>query len=119
MFGVQTVMPAWHGLAGTHVVPAAHAAQFPLWQTMPAPHTVPFGWLPDSMQTGAPVLQAVAPLLHGLPGTAQSLPAAQLVHMPPPLHTMSVPQAVPGVTLVLASMQVIAGEHVSVPLWHL
>src|SRR5262249_29760430 len=55
----------------------------------------------------------------GLPGTAQSLPATQALHRPLPLQTMSVPQAVPAATLVLASMQAIDGAHVSVPLWHL
>jgi hypothetical protein len=48
---------------------------------------VPFGWLPDWMQTGAPVLQAVIPLLHGLPGTAQSLPATQATQAPRPSQT--------------------------------
>ena len=29
MLGEQTVMPAWHGFAGTHAVPAEQAAQVP------------------------------------------------------------------------------------------
>src|SRR6185369_16221766 len=93
--------------------------QAPLWQTIPFPQTVPLGALPDSMQTGAPVLQAVIPLLHGLPGTAQSLPATHATQAPWPLQTRSVPHDVPAATLVLASVQEIDGEQVSVPLWHL
>jgi hypothetical protein len=68
------------------------------------------------MQTGAPVLQAVIPLLHGLPGTAQSLPATHATHAPWPLQTMSVPHVVPAATLVLASAHAIDGEQLSVPL---
>jgi hypothetical protein len=106
-------------LAGTQADPAEHGAQAPLPQTMLSPHAVPLGALPDSMQTGAPVLHAVVPLLHGLPGTTQSAPTMQAVHVPRPSQTMSVPHATPAATLVFASVQPIDGEQVSVPLWHL
>ena len=89
----------------------------PLLQTMLEPHGVPFGWLPDSMQTGVPVLQAIAPRLQGLPGTAQVMPATHAAQEPVALHTMSAPQMVPAATLVFASMQVgAAPEQTSVPL---
>ena len=74
MLGAQTVMPAWHGFAGTQAAPAEQAAQFPPWQTMFAPQTVPGATSPDSMQTSVPVLHAIVPLRHGLPGTTQSMP---------------------------------------------
>ena len=106
-------------MAGWQADPAEHAAHEPFWQTIPAPHTVPLGAFPASMQTGAPVLHAVVPLLHGLPGTAQSLPAAHVAQAPRPSQTIPVPHAVPAATLVLASMQPTDGEQTSVPLWHL
>lgn len=74
MFGEQTVMPAWHGFAGTQTVPAEQPAQLPIWHTMLAPQMVPLATSPDSMQTGVPVLQAIVPLRQGLPGTTQSMP---------------------------------------------
>jgi hypothetical protein len=116
MLGEQTVMPPWHGFAGWHADPAEQAAQLPLLQTMPLPHTVPLGWLPDSMQTTRPVLHATVPLLHGLPGTEQSMPAMHEAQVPLPSHTMSVPHDVPAATLVLASMQAIDGMQTWVPL---
>jgi hypothetical protein len=119
MLGEQTVMPPWHGLAGWQADPAEHGMQAPPWQTFPAPQTVPFGWLPDSTQTDAPVLHVVVPLLHGLPGTAQSAPAMHATQAPRPSHTWSVPQAAPAATFVFASMHEIEGEQTWVPLWHL
>ena len=87
---------------------------------MSVPHTVPLGALPDSMQTGAPVLQAIVPRLHGLPGGVQLVPATQAVHTPLALQTMSVPHDVPAATLVPLSLHTgAAPEQESVPLWHL
>ena len=115
--GAQTVTPAWHGLVGWQSVPTEHAAQAPLAQTMSEPHGVPFGWLPASMQTGVPVLQAIVPRLQGLPGTLQVMPATHAPQAPFALQTMSAPQLVPAATLVFASMQVgAAPEQTSFPL---
>jgi hypothetical protein len=120
MLGEQTVMPAWHAFAGTQDVPAEHMSQLPPLQTMLAPQGVPLGALPDSTQTGAPVLHVICPLLHGLPGTGHSMPCMHPVQLPLALQTMSVPQEVPAATFVFASMQVGADPlQFSVPLWHL
>jgi hypothetical protein len=119
MFGEQTVMPAWHGFAGTQAVPAEHAAQLPAAHTMLAPHMVPLGASADSMQTGVPVLQAMVPLRQGLPGTTQSIPCTHAAQLPP-LQTMSVPHDVPTATFVPVSVHVGAEpEQTSAPVWHL
>ena len=57
------------------------------------PHDVPFARLPFSVQTGAPVVQTVDPVRHGLVGV-QVLPAVQAAHVPL-LQTMFVPHDVP------------------------
>jgi hypothetical protein len=38
--------------------------------------------LSDSVQTGAPVVQTIIPVRHGLPLTEQLLPAAQVAQLP-------------------------------------
>ena len=120
MLGEQTVMPAWHGFAGTQIVPAEQVAQLPAWQTMFAPQTLPLATSPDSMQTGVPVLQAMVPLRQGLPGTTQSMPCTQAAQAPVALQTMSVPQDVPAATFVFVSVHDgAAPEQTSVPVWHL
>ena len=92
----------------------------PPWQTMSVPQTAPLGALPDSMQTGAPVLQAMVPRLHGFPGGVQIVPATQAAQAPPALQTMSVPHEVPAATLVPLSMHAGAVPvQTSVPVWHL
>ena len=83
---------------------------------MPVPQTVPFGWSAVSMQTGVPVLQAIVPLRHGLPGTAQSMPWTQAPHVPVALQTMSVPQEVPAPTFAFVSVHDgAAPEQTSIP----
>ena len=120
MLGEQTVMPAWHGFAGTQLEPAEQVAQLPAWQTMFAPQALPFATSPDSMQTGVPVLQAMVPLRQGLPGTTQSMPCTQAPQAPVALQTMSVPHDVPAVTFVLVSVHDgAAPEQTSAPVWHL
>ena len=120
MLGVQTVMPAWQGFAGTQIEPAEHAAQLPALHTMFAPQTVPFATSADSMQTGVPVLHAIVPLRHGLPGTTQSIPWTQAPHAPVALQTMSVPHDVPAATFVPLSVHDgAAPEQTSEPVWHL
>jgi hypothetical protein len=101
----QVNVPLWHGFVGVQAVPAAQATHEPLPQTMPAPQVVPFGLLPESMQTAVPVLQEVMPLRHGWPDTAHACPAAQSTHMPD-RQTRSVPHAWPSVTAVVVSVQV-------------
>jgi len=60
------------------------------------------------VQTGAPVVQAIVPVRHGLVGV-QALPAAQAAHEPL-LHTMFAPQTVPFACALPVSM------HDSTPL---
>ena len=79
---------------GTHGAPSWQAPHCPARQTIPAPHEVPFGWSPSSVHTGAPVVQATAPVLHGFPVTEHEPPAAQEMQTPP-LQTRSCPQEVP------------------------
>jgi hypothetical protein len=46
---------------GTQSAPSAQALHCPERHTIPAPHDVPFGWLPESVQTEAPVAQEIVP----------------------------------------------------------
>lgn len=69
---------------------------------MPVPHEIPFARLPFSVQTGAPVVQALVPVRHGLVGV-QVLPAMQTEHVPL-LQTRFVPQTVPFACAVPVSM---------------
>jgi hypothetical protein len=69
-------------LEGVQAAPSWQEMHWPAWQTIPAPQEVPFGWLSDSVQTGAPVVQVIIPLRHGLPVTAQLPPAAQPAQAP-------------------------------------
>ena len=87
--GEQTVVPAWHALAGTHESPAMHVTQVPPLHTLSLPHGVPVGVLPDSMHTGEPVLHAVVPVRQGLLAIAQLDPATHATHMPVALQTWS------------------------------
>ena len=89
---------------GTQLAPSAQAAHCPERHTIPAPHAVPFGWLPDSVQTEVPVAHEIAPVRHAFAGE-QTAPAAQ-VAQEPPLHTMFVPQTVPFARNCCVSLQV-------------
>jgi hypothetical protein len=84
----------------------------PPLQTLSIPQDVPFGALPDSRQTGAPVLQAVVPVRQAFPATVHVAPAVHATHMPVPLQTLSWPHAVPAGTVVPVSV------HVGVPPVH-
>src|SRR5450755_2307400 len=55
---------------------------------------MPFGWSPFSAHTGAPVVQAMAPVLHGFPVTEHEPPAVHAMQSPA-LQTRSCRQAVP------------------------
>jgi hypothetical protein len=114
--GEHVVAPRWHELAGSHGSPSAHATHAPPLHTLPLPHVMPFGTLPDSMQTGAPVLHAVVPVRHGLPATMQLAPATHGTHVPLALHTLSCPHGVPGGDAVPESLQVeVEPEQLSDP----
>lgn len=80
--GEQTVFPPWQALVGVQSAPLLHAAQTPPLHTIPGPHDVPFGALPDSRQTGSPVLHAVAPTRQTLDGTEQVAPTTHATQAP-------------------------------------
>jgi len=103
--GEHVCVPAWHGFVGMQAVPAVHEVQLPPLHTMLVPHEVPSATFADSTQTGAPVLQVIVPVRHGLPLTAQVAPAVQAPHAPVALHTMLVPHEVPAATSVFLSVQ--------------
>jgi len=90
--------------------------QVPVWHTMFVPHVVPLATFPDAVQTGAPLVQTVAPVLHGMPLTAQLAPTVQAPQTPVALHTMLVPQLVPAVAFTFRSVQTGAPvEQASIP----
>jgi hypothetical protein len=60
-------------------------------------HVVPSLTFPVSPQTGAPVSQATAPVLHGLAGE-HTCPAVHAMQPPAPLQTWFRPQLWPAVT---------------------
>lgn len=81
------------------------ATQAPALQTRFVPQEVPLATFPDSVHTGAPVPHAVAPVLHGLPVTAQLAPDWQAMQLPVELQTSPDPQLVPATTGVALSLQ--------------
>jgi hypothetical protein len=81
------------------------------------PHAVPFATFPVSEQTTTPVTHEVVPVLHRFVGW-QPTPAWQMPQVPL-LQTMFVPHEVPFARLRPVSAQVIDGEQVWVPAWHL
>jgi hypothetical protein len=90
----QVSVPLWQGFAGTQLAPSAQVLHCPARHTIPAPQEVPFGWSPDSVQTGAPVAHDIVPVRQAFPAGEQTPPAVQLVQEPL-LQTLFVPQAVP------------------------
>ncbi|HEY6478052.1 MAG TPA: hypothetical protein VI456_15850 [Polyangia bacterium] len=103
--GEQTVVPAWQALLGVQERPVVQATQAPALQTMLVAQVVPLATLPDSVQTGAPVLHAIEPVRQGLPETAQLAPVWQAAQLPEEPQTLLVPHAVPAATGVPLSLQ--------------
>jgi len=66
------LQPLGHGVvAALHVPFASHIAgsvSTPLAQALPAPHNVPAPLFPVAVQTDAPVVHDVTPVLHGFVG---------------------------------------------------
>lgn len=56
-------------------IPSVQDKHDPPLQTMLVPQEVPLAAFPVSVQTGRPVLQAIAPVRQGLPVTVQLAPA--------------------------------------------
>jgi hypothetical protein len=85
---------------------------------MLVPHDAPLETFPDSVQTGAPVSQAVVPVRHGLPLTLQVAPAVQPTQLPVEPQTLFVPQLVPAARSVPLSLQTgVPVVQVSAPRW--
>jgi hypothetical protein len=82
------------------------------------PQLEPFGALPVTPQTDAPVEHEVAPTLHCVPAGVHARPSAQSTHVPA-LQTLSVPQVVPAVTGTPVSLHVGVPEQTSAPLLQL
>jgi hypothetical protein len=64
-----------------------HALQTPPPQNWFTPQLVPSATLPLSVQTGAPLVQTNAAVLHGLVVDGQVAPAVQATQVPPPSQT--------------------------------
>jgi hypothetical protein len=81
---VQEFVPRWHGFAaGWQVVPGKHALQNPPPQNWFVPQFVPSGRLPLSVQTGAPLVQTIAAVLHaGSVVDGHVAPAVQATQVP-------------------------------------
>jgi hypothetical protein len=103
--GAQVCVPAWHGLVGVQARPAVHDTQLPLLHTRFVPQVVPLATFPDAVQTGAPVVHDVVPVLHGMPVTVQLAPTVQAPQTPVALQTRFVPQPVPAGTFTFRSVQ--------------
>jgi len=114
--GEQVCVPAWQGFAGVQASPAVHDTQAPELHTMFVPQAVPLATFADSTQTGAPLVQAVVPVRHGLPVTAQIAPSLQSTQAAVALQTLSWAQLVPTATFVPLSVQVgVPVEQASAP----
>jgi hypothetical protein len=116
---VHESVPLWHGFAGWHELPAAHAMQVPLLQTMLVPHDVPLLAFPVTLHVDVPVAHDVTPVLQTLlPGTHAAL-AVQDTQLPLE-QTRLVPHVVPLERAVLVSVHDgVPPVHDSVPAWHL
>ena len=87
------VAPVRQAFAGVQAAPAVQAPQAPLLHTMFVPQEVPLATLPDGVQTGAPVSQAVVPVRHGLLLMLQLAPGGgQAVRISPRPGPKSVPK---------------------------
>ncbi len=104
---VQLVMPVWHTSMGVHASPSAHETHAPPEQTMLVPQLVPSARLPESAQTGAPVVQSMTPAWHAALGV-HAVPATHALHEPLS-HTWPVPHGVPLPTFMPVS------PHVGIP----
>ena len=114
----QEVAPVRQTFVGVQAAPAVQAAHVPALHTMFVPHDAPLETFPDSVQTEAPVSQAVVPVRHGLPLTLQVAPAVQLTQLPVEPQTLLVPQLVPAARSVPLSLQSgVPVVHVSAPRW--
>ena len=100
-------VPVWQVLAGVQVAPVTQGTHLAVVShTMFVPQAVPGALLVVSTHAEVPVAHDVVPFLHGLVGW-QTVPAVHDTHMPV-RQTRFVPQDVPSVRFVVASVQVAA-----------
>jgi hypothetical protein len=111
----QPYVPTWHGLAGVQLPPAEHETQSPSSHTFSLPHEVPFGAMPVSAHTEAPVTQDVVPVRQASLGW-QSAPVVQGTQLPA-LQTLLVPHSVPLARFLPVSEQVMVGAQTVMPAW--
>ena len=98
-------------------VPAAQVVHAPALQTRSVPQNVPSAALAPLRHWGAPLVHAIAPFWHGLPGlVVHTAPVAQGMHVPAALQTWSAPQLAPG--LFAVPFMHPTGSHTMVPLRH-
>jgi hypothetical protein len=116
----HTTMPSLHTppVLPVQTVPAAQLVHAPFLQTLSTPHDIPSVALTSSMQSGAPLLQSIAPFLHGFPGlVVQGAPVAQAMQVAAALQTCPVPQLSPGL-LVVPLVQAADGLQTVTPFVH-
>lgn len=98
---LHSVVPLRQAALGL-VVQAAPCVQETHWSsalhTWVVPQEAPVPLRLPLVQTGAPEVQEMVPLKHGLVG-AQVAPALQAMHMPAASHTWPIPHVVPGALL--------------------
>jgi hypothetical protein len=75
-----------HSLNDVHDAPWLHATQLPDPLHTPPGHPVPAATLPTTLHTGPPLLQSIAPIVHGFPVEHGEFDAHG-THDPLPLHT--------------------------------
>jgi len=115
----QETTPSLHAPPGfvSQTVPPAQPMHAPALQTLSGPHDVPSETFVSSPHVGEPVLHAIAPFLHGVPGLVlHSAPVAHGIQVPAALHTWPMPQLAPGLLAVLFMQP--TGSQTMTPLRH-
>jgi hypothetical protein len=116
----QAVMPLRHGFGlPVQAMPAVQLPQAPEpLQTRLLPQLVPAALLVPSTQVEAPVAQEVMPFLQMFGLVVQTVPAVHGTHVPPALHTMFVPQLVPGALFPVSPQTTTPVTHEVAPVLH-
>ena len=115
---LQAVTPFMHAFDGVHVRLIVQSIHAPPEQTRFVPQEAPLVIaFPVSVQTPTPVEQEMVPVWQGLDGVHAS-PSWHATHTPVLLHTMPVPQEVPGDLFPLSVHACVPVEHEFVPTLH-
>lgn len=92
----QSMVPDVHGLPVAHAEPSMHSLHVPVTLHCPTvPQVEPAGTVPESVHTGEPEPQLVAPVVHGLP-VLQMAPSMHTSQEPVALHARPSAHLVPG-----------------------